>query len=97
RTLHADGGLLGIFPEDRYTDCTEQLRSGDRLILYTDGVEVCLTEKADAMQEGWHRMLMELHPLPTSELIAALAEKIDSNAGSLAPKDDLTILIAEIQ
>ena len=97
RCLHADGGLLGIFPNDSYTDCTTQLRPGDRLIIYTDGVEVCLSEEADSEQTDWHRQLRRLHRLPTAELLSELSRYIDSNVGSLAPKDDLTVVIAEIK
>ena len=97
RYLHADGGLLGIFPDDVYTECTTQLRSGDRLIIYSDGVEVCLGEEADSQQTEWHRQLLRLHPLPTAELLSELSRYVDSKAGSLAPKDDLTVIVAEIQ
>jgi sigma-B regulation protein RsbU (phosphoserine phosphatase) len=97
RCLHADGGLLGIFPDDVYTECTTQLRSGDRLIIYSDGVEVCLGEEADSEQTEWHRQLLKMYRLPAAEILETLAHHIDSNAGSLAPKDDLTVIVAEIQ
>jgi serine phosphatase RsbU (regulator of sigma subunit) len=97
RCLQADGGLLGIFPDDTYTNCTTQLRSGDRLVIYSDGVEVCLGEEIDTEQTVWHRLLREMHHLPGDELLAKIAQHIDTHAGSLAPKDDLTIIVAEIQ
>ena len=39
---------------------------------------------------------MGYRSLSAEELLRAFAERLDGEAGSLAPKDDLTILIAEI-
>lgn len=96
RTLEADGGLLGIFPDDSYGNGTAQLQRGDRLVVFSDGVEVCLGERADADQGDWHRQLLALRELPASGMLAQLTQRIDANVGSLTPKDDLTILIAEM-
>src|SRR2546428_9984628 len=38
--LEPEGSLLGIFPDETYDSCTTQLHPGDRVIAYTDGVEV---------------------------------------------------------
>src|SRR5665213_57558 len=39
-TLGCEGPLLGIFPDEQFQDIKFQLRPGERVILYTDGVEV---------------------------------------------------------
>jgi serine phosphatase RsbU (regulator of sigma subunit) len=97
KTLDADGGLLGIFPNEIYADSTVQLRSGDRLFIYSDGIEVCLNEQTDADPAKWRQHLLAMQSASTPDLLAALSSQIDSNAGSLTPKDDLTIVVAEIQ
>lgn len=97
RSLAADGGLLGIFANDTFADSSLQMRPGDRLFIYSDGVEVCFTEHANADPAEWQSQLLAMHSLPTSDLLAALSNQIDRNTGSLAPKDDLTIVVAEIQ
>lgn len=96
RTLEADGGLLGIFPNDAYTQTSVDLHPGDRLFLFTDGVEVAFSEKADTDPAAWQRQLSSRVSLSTADLLADLARAVDSNAGSLQPKDDLTVMVAEI-
>ena len=43
-SLDGSGAVLGVFPSWDYRDSTVQLKSGDRLLLFTDGI----TEAADA-------------------------------------------------
>jgi sigma-B regulation protein RsbU (phosphoserine phosphatase) len=38
RTLDQGGGVLGVFPAWTYQDSSVDLRSGDRLVLFTDGI-----------------------------------------------------------
>ncbi|HWB53658.1 MAG TPA: PP2C family protein-serine/threonine phosphatase [Tepidisphaeraceae bacterium] len=96
RTLDADGGLLGIFPHDTYTDAKVQLSCGDRLFIYSDGIEVCLCDEGTDPAE-WQQRLVEMRSLSTPELLGELSRGIDSAVGSLMPKDDLTIMVMEIQ
>lgn len=44
RTLDQGGAVLGVFPDWKYEDSTVELRTGDRLLLFTDGI----TEASDA-------------------------------------------------
>jgi phosphoserine phosphatase RsbU/P len=47
RRLEIGGGVLGIFPNERYSSGVEELSAGDRVVFFTDGV----TEAADASAE----------------------------------------------
>ncbi len=47
KRLEIGGGVLGIFPNERYASGVEDLTSGDRVVFFTDGV----TEAADAAAE----------------------------------------------
>jgi phosphoserine phosphatase RsbU/P len=38
RTLDQGGGVLGVFPAWTYQDSSVDLSSGDRLLLFTDGI-----------------------------------------------------------
>lgn len=96
--LPADGSLLGIFPGEVFSTTTTKLHPGDRLLIYTDGIEVAFSEDrqtADAQQ--WHHEVQRRRNLSGEELIQSMAEHLDGESGSLSPKDDLTIIVAEIQ
>ncbi len=49
----SEGGLLGIFPEEKYVDSEIQLRVGDRLFVYTDGIEVAFGDDQCLNLEQW--------------------------------------------
>jgi len=95
--LEPEGSLLGIFPEETYDSRTVQLRPGDRVILYTDGVEVAFWGTAGVDAQRWHEELVGHRSLSAEALLAQFSERVDREDGSLAPKDDLTIMIAEVQ
>lgn len=94
--LQPEGSLLGIFPDEAYESASTVLRPGDRVILYTDGVEVAFWGTAGVDTEKWHEELMGYKDLTAEQILAEFARRLDREAGSLAPKDDLTIVIAEV-
>jgi phosphoserine phosphatase RsbU/P len=93
--VECDGGLLGIFPDETCPDVTVQLQSGDRFILYSDGMDVAFGHD-DSPNPRWQHELLELRDLPGEQLIAELTARIDSARGDGEQKDDLTLLIAEV-
>jgi len=96
-TIECDGPLLGIFPDEPFVTATAQLAPGDRLLLYTDGIEVAFCEDQSVDTERWRQELMSRRDLPTEELLNTFANRLDSEAGSLAPKDDLTMIVLEVK
>jgi sigma-B regulation protein RsbU (phosphoserine phosphatase) len=96
-TIDCDGPLLGIFPDEPFTASTAQLAPGDRLLLYTDGIEVAFCEDQVVDSQRWREELMARMELPTAELLGAFAARIDNESGSLAPKDDLTVIVLEVK
>jgi sigma-B regulation protein RsbU (phosphoserine phosphatase) len=96
-TLRVEGSLLGIFPDETYGTCSTQLRSGDRMIVYTDGLDVAFAARAtDTLEEPhWQSELSRRRNLPGDQLLAEFAEALDAEAGSLRPKDDVTLVLVE--
>jgi sigma-B regulation protein RsbU (phosphoserine phosphatase) len=94
--LEPEGSLLGIFPDETFEAQTVQLRPGDRVIVYTDGVEVAFWGTAGVDTQRWHEELMGYRNLSAGQLLSEFSDRIDRETGSLAPKDDLTIIIAEV-
>lgn len=97
RPVKVDGSLLGIFEGEQYLTHTMQLQAGDRLLLYTDGVEVAFsTDGGSPSLDSFHSELFKRRLLEGELLVAEMARQIDNGVGSLNPRDDLTLLVAEI-
>ncbi|MGA8675988.1 MAG: PP2C family protein-serine/threonine phosphatase [Candidatus Acidiferrales bacterium] len=94
--LKEGGAPLGIFPGQKYGDAELQLESGDRLVLYTDG----LTEAMDSDdQEFGERRLMDLGARDTSsnasELLGAIKKEVVGFChGSF--RDDFTLVVVAV-
>jgi sigma-B regulation protein RsbU (phosphoserine phosphatase) len=95
--LQADGSLLGIFEEERYPETTVQLAPGDRMLVFTDGIEVAFSEESTVDTARWRDELWQRRELSAAQLIQHFADHIDREAGSLTPKDDLTMIAIEIK
>jgi serine phosphatase RsbU (regulator of sigma subunit) len=95
RDISADGSLLGIFPGEQFETRTAQLQPGDRLLVFTDGVEVAFSPDQNVDVMRWRQEVYDRRLLPTEQLLSGLVEQMDKEAGSLAPKDDLTMIVIE--
>ena len=93
RRLDLGGGvILGVFDDWHYDESEVQLRSGDRLLLYTDGI----TESRNAAGDefGEHRLIDLLRRFDSSDA-AALAEEVLCAARRFSNEhieDDLTVV-----
>jgi serine phosphatase RsbU (regulator of sigma subunit) len=94
--LIADGGLLGIFPEDQFETKSVQLSAGDRILLYTDGIEVAFGPEDKIDISRWREELATRSSLPTEQLLKEFEDHLNGESGSLRPKDDLTIIVIEV-
>ena len=94
--LEPEGSLLGIFADETFESRTVQLRPGDRIIAYTDGVEVAFWGTAGIDTRRWHEELAAFRSLTPEQLLAEFADRLDREDGSLAPKDDLTMIVVEV-
>ncbi len=95
--MQTTGGLLGIFEGETYTDFTTRLSPGDRLILYTDGIEVAFGDDPETNDpDRWREELLDRRSLSSEALLSDFASSADKESGSLQPKDDLTMVVVEI-
>jgi sigma-B regulation protein RsbU (phosphoserine phosphatase) len=95
--LREGGTPLGIFPDWKYEDGGFPLASGDRLVLYTDG----LTEAMNSdEQEFGERRLLELCrnniALSASELLAAIRKEVVSFCNGNF-QDDFTLVVVAVK
>lgn len=94
-TVEADGSLLGIFPGEQYAEATATLAPGDRVLIYTDGIEVAFSDD-QINPERWRQELLSRRELPAGEFLQTLADRIDHENGSLSPRDDVTLLLIDV-
>jgi phosphoserine phosphatase RsbU/P len=95
--LREGGTPLGIFPDRNYEDEGFPLASGDRLVLYTDG----LTEAMNSdEQEFGERRLLELCSskiaLSASELLVAIRKEVVSFCSGNF-QDDFTLVVVAVK
>jgi serine phosphatase RsbU (regulator of sigma subunit) len=92
--LETGGGLLGIGPDGAFPAAETELRAGDKVIFYTDGVELGFGDGENKLDAGhaFQQIVGSLAAQPLSEMFDRLAERLDAGCGSLAPGDDVTIV-----
>jgi serine phosphatase RsbU (regulator of sigma subunit) len=103
---HADGNLeildgagrfLGMLPDLSVEERTVELRSGDRLVMYSDGVPDANNHRGD--RYGLDRLRACLRPPHTDravELAAAILDDVLTFQGDASQFDDITLLVAAI-
>jgi phosphoserine phosphatase RsbU/P len=95
--IHGDGPLLGIFAGEKFGDSQVQLLRGDRLFVYTDGIEVAFSDDQTQNNQQWRAEIQRRGDLPTEQLLKELADSLDGESGSLSPNDDVSIIVAEVK
>jgi sigma-B regulation protein RsbU (phosphoserine phosphatase) len=95
--VSVEGALLGIFPEIAYEQSHIQLQTGDRLLIYSDGIEIAFNVDMASHDGRWRKELADRASLPVEQMLTEFGNQIDNEIGSLQPKDDLTLLAVEIK
>ncbi len=96
--LKTPGGLLGIFKSEEFPVFEMQLHVGDKVLLYTDGIELVF-QNADSESldvKAYHRALKSLASQPIRGMMTQIESQLDREIGSLDPRDDITIIGMEI-
>jgi sigma-B regulation protein RsbU (phosphoserine phosphatase) len=94
--LTSDGSLLGVFDEPDWKDSHAKLEPGDRLFFYSDGIEVAFADAEKPSPDRWKRELSALAGASTATILQTFADAVDAIDTSLLPKDDLTVVVAEV-
>ncbi len=96
--LKSSGGLLGITKGQDFPTFETKLKPGDKLLIYTDGVELAFQSGNDDGLDttAYQRVFETLAPLPLTQMLERLEVELDNDTGSLKPGDDITIAGLEI-
>jgi sigma-B regulation protein RsbU (phosphoserine phosphatase) len=92
------GGLpLGIFAESEYSDTIFQLRDGDILVMFTDGVLEAMDPAGEMFGES--RLIRALKSADGSaqQVLDSLWTAITSHQAGGTPRDDQTVLVLKVK
>ena len=89
------GGLpLGIRSDASYEIAAVDLRPGDALIFYTDGVVEAFNEEGQEFgEERWLEAVRALPAVSAQESLQFLMKSVDEYVGATRQSDDITCLV----
>jgi len=91
------GLSAGHFENQHFAEGTLNLSPGDRLFLFTDGIEVVFNGEQIIDSQQWGEELQRHRHMTTPAMLEHFSNQMEQSLGSLAPKDDLTIIVVEMQ
>jgi sigma-B regulation protein RsbU (phosphoserine phosphatase) len=93
QVLDHSGAVLGVFPEWKYTDNRIEMRAGDHLLLFTDGItEAAANDQAEFGEERIAEVALAHRSESASELNRTVLSEVNAFCGSLF-QDDATLLV----
>lgn len=96
--LEVTGMVVGLFPEAPYTASTVQLKPGDLLVAFTDGVTEPENAASDEYgEERLRNVLQRANGRPVNEIIAEVMDDVLAWTGQATLQDDMTMLAVRRQ
>lgn len=98
RLLETGGLLLGIAPDAIYEEGRVELRSGDRMVLYTDGVTEATNARGEMLgDEGLYSVLQGVESdLDARAIVERVLAGVKAFTGGLEWTDDVTVLAIRV-
>jgi phosphoserine phosphatase RsbU/P len=98
--LTDSGLLLGVRPSEEYGQTEFTLETGDRLLVYTDGLVEAENARGEAFGEAQLGEFITTHQgLPAEQFAERLFDQVlgwPENRGTRAQTDDITVLVIDI-
>ena len=94
--LPVSGALLGVFAGKKYETLVTELNPGEKLLLYSDGVELAFINEGPDKPLRFREEFGNLAEYDIRQMCTRLLDTINREEGSLHPRDDVTILGVEI-
>jgi len=95
---HQHGCILGLATGQAYSQESVQLEAGDRIVLYSDGLEPVLITQREPMPRmpEFTPGMREALRRPADDLTNHLRSCLDSAPGSLSHADDVSVVIVDV-
>ena len=91
------GIALGVVPDVAITTTVMELRHGDLLVLYTDGVTEAFNDLNEAFGEERLRDFVQANrSKPAREVLEGLVAEIRRFTGAAAQSDDITLVVVKV-
>jgi len=95
--LCAGGTVLGLFPEVEFQEADIDLRTGDLLVAFTDGVTDALNSAGEEFgEERLKEVLRAAVGAPADEISTRLADTMRDWIGDAEQHDDLTFVVVAV-
>jgi sigma-B regulation protein RsbU (phosphoserine phosphatase) len=95
--LPAGGTVIGLFPQSSYEEGVLDLRPGDVLIAFTDGVTEALNPREEEFgDERLKDLLRQSSHLPVGEMASTIASALKNWIDDAAQYDDLTFILLKV-
>ena len=95
--LASGGTVLGLLPQVSYEETTVDLRAGDVLVAFTDGVTEALNPNEEEFgEERLKNLLRQLVHLPAHEMSARISQELRNWIKDAAQYDDLTFIVMKV-
>ena len=96
--LSVGGTVIGMFPQARYEEGTVDLRPGDVLMVFTDGVPEALNPREEEFgEERLKKVLCDVASLPVEEMISRMTRELKDWIQDAAQYDDLTFVLMKVK
>lgn len=95
--LSTGGTIVGMFPQMSYEEAAVDLRPGDVLLIFTDGVPEALSPTEEEFGEDRLRdLLRRAAPLSVDEMAAQISQELRIWIADAEQYDDLTFILVKV-
>jgi predicted permease len=96
--LSTGGMVIGLLAQAQYEEAKVDLRSGDVLVAFTDGVSEAMNEAEEEFgEERLKELLQASAHLPVNEISARITASLRAWIGAAPQHDDLTFLVLKVK
>ncbi len=96
--LDTEGHVIGAFEEGVFGEGEVVLAAGDRLVLFTDGVNECFNPAGEPYGSQWLREAVRRHHrLPPGELAETIGREITEWMGGERLRDDVALMVVTVE
>lgn len=96
--LEEGGVVIGLFPNWVYQEGSLQLKPGDTLVAFTDGISEAMNDRDEEWdEERLIAAICESHGRTAADTIVHILGRVDDFTGGAGQHDDMTLVVVRVQ